>query len=54
MAICVANYNFTLVDIGQYGSNNDSGVLAKSEMGEAFDEGTKNFQTVTYLHSLIS
>ena len=28
LAICDANYCFTLFDLGQYGSNNDSGVLA--------------------------
>lgn len=39
LAICDANYNFLLVDVGQYGSNNDSGVLANSEMGERLEEG---------------
>ena len=29
LAVYDANYCFTLVDIGQYGSNNDSGVLAR-------------------------
>ena len=38
MAICDANYCFTLFDLGQYGSNNDSGVLANSNMGEMFDD----------------
>ena len=38
MAICDANYCFTLFDLGQYGSNNDSGVLANSEMGNMFDD----------------
>ena len=37
LAICDAKYCFTLVDIGQYGSNNDSGVLAKSDIGKGFD-----------------
>ena len=37
MAICDANYCFTIVDLGQYGSNNDSGVLANSRMGEMFE-----------------
>ena len=36
LAICDANYCFTLFDIGSYGSNNDSGVLANSEMGIRF------------------
>ena len=38
LAICDANYCFTLVDIGQYGSNNDSGVLANSIIGKKFAE----------------
>ena len=29
-----ANYGFTLIDISQYGSYNNSGVLNKSEMGK--------------------
>ena len=36
MAICDARYVFTLVDIGSYGSNNDSGVLLNSKMDKAF------------------
>ena len=28
MAVCDTNYCFSLIDTGQYGSNNDSGVLA--------------------------
>ena len=40
LAICDANYCFTMFDIGQYGSNNDSGVLLHSEMGQCFDEGS--------------
>ena len=37
MAICDANYCFTMFDVGQFGSNNDSGVLANSTMGVAFE-----------------
>ena len=37
MAVCDANYCFTMFDLGQYGSNNDSGILANSAMGEMFD-----------------
>ena len=42
LAISNAKYNFTLVDIGQYGRNNDSGVLANSKIGEKFSNGTMN------------
>ena len=38
LAICDANYCFTMFDLGQYGSNNDSGVLANSKMGGMFEE----------------
>ena len=37
LAICDSNYCFTLFDLGHYGSNNDSGVLANSEMKEVFE-----------------
>ena len=37
LAICNSNYCFTLFDLHHYGSNNDSGVLAKSEMGELIE-----------------
>ncbi|XP_057310584.1 putative nuclease HARBI1 [Hydractinia symbiolongicarpus] len=33
LAVCDAKYNFILVDVGQYGSNNDCGVLSKSHIG---------------------
>ena len=42
MAVCDANYCFTMIDLGQYGSNNDSGVLASSVTGEMFDNGEIN------------
>ena len=38
LAICDANYYFTLFDLGQFGSNNDIGVLASSQMGEMFED----------------
>ena len=38
LAICDPNYCFTLFDLGQFGSNNDSGVLASSHMGEMFED----------------
>ena len=40
MAVCDARYCFTLV--GDFGSNNDSGILAKSSMGKRFEEQKMN------------
>ena len=42
MAVWDANYCFSLIDIGQYVSNNDSGVLAASKMGELFKDNEMN------------
>ena len=36
LAICDDNYWFTLFDVGQYDSNNDSGVIFHSNMGVYF------------------
>lgn len=37
LAVCDANYCFTLFDVGQYGSNNDAGILINSAMGNYFE-----------------
>ena len=37
LAICDSNYCFTLFNLGQYGSNNDCGVLANSATGEMME-----------------
>ena len=42
LAICDAKYCFTQVDIGQYGSGNDSGVLKQSAMGKGFENYSFN------------
>ena len=39
MAICDANYCFTLVDIGELGRDNDAAIFGQSEMGKAFECG---------------
>ena len=38
MAECDSNYGFMMIDIGEYGSNNDSGVLMRSEINRRFEE----------------
>jgi len=40
LAICDAKYNFTLIDVGHYGSNNDAGVLANSVIGQKMSDGS--------------
>ena len=37
LAVCDSNYCFTLFDLRHYGSNSDSGVLAKSKIGETIE-----------------
>ena len=37
LAVCDARYCFCFADVGEYGSNNDSGVLKNSNMGKMFD-----------------
>ena len=37
LAVCDARYCFSFVDVGEYGSKNDSGVLKNSNMGKMFD-----------------
>ena len=37
--VCDARYCFTLVDVGEYGSKNDSGILRNSNMGGRFGDG---------------
>ena len=42
LAVCDAKYNFTLVYVGQYVSNNNSGVLAQLKISSAFENNILN------------
>ena len=42
MAVCDANYCFTLVDIGGYGRDNDASIFGQCKMGEGFEENEMN------------
>lgn len=42
MAVCDANYRFTLVDIGSCGRKSDGGILRDSKMGKMLETGQFN------------
>ena len=42
LAICDVHYNFTTIDIGEYGSNNNCGVLLNSRMDRKFEKNRFN------------
>ena len=42
LAVCDADYCFTLFGFGSYGNNNDCGVLSNSLMGEGLETNTFN------------
>jgi hypothetical protein len=39
MAICDANYRFTYVDIGSYGSDNDASIFRRTQLFQDFETG---------------
>ena len=53
LGVCDANYCFTMFDMGQYGSNNDSGVLIGSEMGKKLEQGALNIPCATTLNGCL-
>ena len=42
LGVSDARYCFISIDLGQYGSNNDTGILNNSEVGKAFAVDTMN------------
>ena len=50
LAVCDANYCFTRFDLGQYGSNNDSGVLMKLKMNELFEKEKLNIPSPSHIN----
>ena len=50
LAVCDADYCFSRFDVCEYGSNNDSGVLANSSVGKRFESGTFNLPRSKPLH----
>ena len=42
LAVCDARYCFSLVDVGEYGSNNYSVILRNSKIGKKFQKGQMN------------
>ena len=47
MAICDAQYCFTIVDIGNFGRDNDAQIFNSSEMGKAFISGNMSVPSQT-------
>ena len=43
LAVCNANYEFTLVDIGEAGRQSDGGVYSSSNLGQAIDQNILKF-----------
>jgi len=52
MAVCDARYVFSFVDIGDYGSNNDSEVFRRSAIGKSFFNKEMNLPNPEYIENL--
>ena len=52
LTICDVHYNFIAIDIGEYRSNNDCGVLLNSRMGRKFEQSRFNIPPPEALHVL--
>ena len=51
IVICYARYVFSFVDIGDYGSNNDSRVFCKSDIGKSFFNKKMNLPNSEYIEN---
>ncbi|XP_016842061.1 protein ANTAGONIST OF LIKE HETEROCHROMATIN PROTEIN 1 [Nasonia vitripennis] len=45
LAACNHRYEFTVVEVGAYGSESDGGIFLRSEFGKSLDEGCLNIPT---------
>ena len=50
LAVCDADYCFSMFDVDEYSGNNDSGVLANSSVGKRFERGIFNLPEPKPLH----
>ena len=50
VALFNADYRFSMFDVGEYGSNNDGGVFANSNVSKRFKSGTFNLPERKPLH----
>ena len=53
MAICDAQYCFTIVDIGNFGRDNDAQIFTSSEMGKAFISDNMSVPSQTVVEGFI-
>ena len=50
LAVCDAKYCFSMFDVDQYGSNNDSAVLLNSKLGKKIAQGLLNIPSGTTIN----
>jgi hypothetical protein len=42
LAVVVANYKFTIIDLGGYGKSGDGGLFTRSTLGKSLEANTLN------------
>ena len=50
LAVCDTKYCFTMSEVGQYGNNNESGVLLNTKMGKKLAQGSLKIPSETILY----